>query len=97
MKTIHIIVKYFYPVTAGIEVNIAETYSRLVKKGWKVILHTSRDTYFEKDILPISENIMGIEVRRYSFKNWGFFPKRNPFSFLACPSTRTEDFFPTSF
>ncbi len=74
-KTVHIIVKYFFPVTAGIEVNVAQTYSRLVKNGWQVILHTSRDTYTERDILPVEETIMGIQVKRYSFKPWGFFPK----------------------
>lgn len=75
MKTVHVVTKYFFPVTAGIEVNIAETYSRLVKRGWKVVLHTSRDTYLERDVLWEKETIMGIEVRRYSFKKWGFFPK----------------------
>ncbi len=74
-KTVHIIVKYFFPVTAGIETNVAQTYSRLVKNGWNVILHTSRDTYLEKDVLPEREKILGIDVRRYSFKQWGFFPK----------------------
>ncbi len=73
-KRIDIIVKYFFPVTAGIEVNIAETYSRLVKKGWKVVLHTSRDTYLEKDVLKHEELIKGILIKRYSFKWYGFIP-----------------------
>lgn len=76
-KTVHIIVKYFFPVTAGIETNVAQTYSRLAKKGWNVVLHTSRDTYLEKDILPEKETIMRIKIVRYSFKEWGFFPKIN--------------------
>ena len=45
MKKIHVITKYFYPVAAGIETNILETYSVLVKKGWDVTVHTSKDEY----------------------------------------------------
>ena len=37
---IDIVVKYFYPVTAGIETNIMETYRFLVENGWDVTLHT---------------------------------------------------------
>lgn len=76
-KKIDIIVKYYLPVMAGIEVNISETYKHLVKNGWDVTIHTSKDTYLEKDILPSDEVIHGIKIKRYSFKsdNFGFFPK----------------------
>jgi len=74
VHNVDVITKYFYPVAAGIETNIMETYSVLAKKGWKVTIHTSKDTYLEKDSLPDGENIRGLEVRRYSFKWWGFWP-----------------------
>ncbi len=78
-KKIHIDVveKYFYPVTAGIEVNIAETYSVLVKQGFDVTIHTSKDTLAEKNILPDTDLIKGIVVKRYPFRsdNFGYFPK----------------------
>lgn len=74
-KKIDVIVKYFHPVTAGIETNVLETYSVLVKEGWKVTIHTSKDTYLKKESLPEKEIIRGLEVRRYSYKWWGFWPK----------------------
>lgn len=74
---IDIIEKYFIPVTAGIEVNILNTYSTLVEKGWDVDIHTSTDTLTEKNILPKSDTIKGINVKRYVYKMWGYLPKIN--------------------
>ena len=76
MKKIHVITKYFYPVAAGIETNILETYSVLVKKGWDVTVHTSKDEYLSQNSLPDTEVIRGIKVIRYPFvsDNIGFFP-----------------------
>lgn len=79
MKKIHVITKYFYPVAAGIETNILETYSVLVKKGWDVTLHTSKDEYLTKNSLVDHEVVRGIKVIRYPFKSelFGFWPKIN--------------------
>lgn len=74
-KRIHIVVKYFYPVAAGIETNILETYSVLAKKGWRIVLHTSRDTLTEKNILKKQDLIRGIKVKRYLYQFFGYFPK----------------------
>mgnify|MGYP001573060208 CR=1 FL=1 len=74
-KEIDVIVKYFYPVAAGIETNILETYSVLVKKGWNVTIHTSKDTYLDKNSLSENETIRGLKVKRYPFRWWGFWPK----------------------
>lgn len=49
---IDIVVKYFYPVAAGIETNVLETYSVLVKMGWDVTVHTSNLEYTTGEILP---------------------------------------------
>lgn len=68
-KKIDVITKYFYPIAAGIETNILETYSVLAKKGWKITIHTSRDTYLNKNFLPLNENIRGMNVKRYTFKS----------------------------
>lgn len=74
-KNIDIIVKYFHPVTAGIETNIGETYSVLARKGWDVTIHTSKDTLTEKNILKAKEEIRGLHVVRYAFERFGYFPK----------------------
>lgn len=76
-KKIDVVVKYFFPVTAGIEVNIMETYSRLAKNGWDVTIHTSSNTYLERGVLPKSETMRGLKVKRYPFKWYGFFPEIN--------------------
>lgn len=76
-KHIEVIEKYFYPVTAGIEVNTLETYSVLVKKDWKVTVHTSKDSLTEKNVFPDNEVVRGIKVKRYPFKWYGFIPEIN--------------------
>jgi len=76
-KSIHIIVKYFYPVAAGIEANILETYSVLVKNGWDITIHTSKDTLTEKNILPVFETIRGLKVVRYPFAQFSYWPQIN--------------------
>lgn len=65
---VHVITKYFYPVAAGIETNILETYSMLANK-WNITLHTSADEYTKKNSLPKSEVIRGLQVKRYPFIN----------------------------
>ena len=76
-KQIDIVMKYFYPVTAGIEITVMETFSRLVKAGWKVRVHTSRDIYLERNILAKCENIQGVEIKRYAWSIFGFWPKKS--------------------
>lgn len=74
-KVIDIVCTHFYPVAAGTEVNIMETYSELVKNGWQVTVHTSRDTLTEKDVLDEHETHRGIQIRRYHLGPLGFFPR----------------------
>lgn len=62
---VDVVVKYFYPVAAGIETNVLETYSRLAKQGWDITIHTTRDKHKEKNVLPIHSKIKGIKVIRY--------------------------------
>lgn len=76
-KKVHAIEKYFVPVTAGIEVNMVETYSKLVEKGWEITVHTSRDTLTEKNCLPDSDVIRDINVKRYVFTKFGYWPNIN--------------------
>ncbi|OGD10444.1 hypothetical protein A2397_02430 [Candidatus Amesbacteria bacterium RIFOXYB1_FULL_44_23] len=77
LKKIDIVVKYFIPVVAGIEVNILETYRVLVEQGWDVTVHTSKDVYLQKNSLPDHDSIQGLNVHRYHFSWYGFFPKIN--------------------
>jgi glycosyltransferase involved in cell wall biosynthesis len=64
---IEVITKYFYPVAAGIETNILETYSILAKLGHKVTIHTSADDYLKKNAFRAQETIKRIKVKRYPF------------------------------
>ncbi len=73
-KVVQVIEKYFFPVTAVIEVNMHETYKVLEREGWDVTFHTSKDTLTEKNILPDNEVISGMSVRRYTFGSFGYFP-----------------------
>lgn len=75
MKHIDIIVKYFYPVTAGIEANIFQTHKYFLDKGWTVTVHASQDTLTERSVLAKTDNVEGIKVIRYHHGKFGFFPK----------------------
>src|SRR3989344_961474 len=69
-KKINAIVKFFYPVAAGIETNMLETYSILAKKGWDVTIYTTKDTHIEKNLLKDKETIRGLKVVRLRY--WQF-------------------------
>lgn len=71
---IDVVMRYFLPVTAGIEINVWNTYKKLVKNGWDVTLHVTRDTYTESNGLKEEEVIDGIKIRRYLFRPFGFRP-----------------------
>ena len=72
---IHVVNRYFYPVTAGIETNLMEVYGRFVERGHEVIVHVSRNTLEKKNILKKKEDINGMKVIRYKYKWFGFIPK----------------------
>lgn len=74
-KSIHVITTHFYPVLTGVEVNIAETYSLFVNLGWNVVVHTSKDTHTEKNVLPDIGEYKGLVIKRYQRKWWGFIPR----------------------
>lgn len=74
-KEIHAVVKYFYPVAAGIETNMLETYSVLVQEGWQVYIHTTKDTLTEKNKLKKKDSYRGINIVRYGWGKLGFLPK----------------------
>ncbi len=74
-KIIHAVVKYFYPVAAGIETNMLETYSVLAQRGWDVTIHTSKDTHVEKNVLKDTEAVRGLKVIRYQYHWYSFWPK----------------------
>ncbi len=73
-KTVHAIVKYFYPVAAGIETNMLETYSVLAEKNWNVVIHTSTNTLTEINILKRKEQLRNLSIKRYLWKWYGFWP-----------------------
>lgn len=72
-RHVDVVTKYFYPIAGGIENNIMQTYVTLQDTfGWDVTIHTSRDTYTEKNILVPEEIINGIRVKRYESGLFGF-------------------------
>jgi glycosyltransferase involved in cell wall biosynthesis len=77
MKTrkLEAIVKYFYPVAAGIETNMLETYAEFIRQDWQVTVHTSKNTLTEQDVLDKSEDVKGIYVKRYPWSIFGFMPR----------------------
>ncbi|MEK7517663.1 MAG: glycosyltransferase family 4 protein [Patescibacteria group bacterium] len=93
---VHVINKYFYPVTAGIETNLMEVYGRFAKKGHKITMHTSRNTLSKKNILKKEENIRGMKVIRYDYKWFGFMP-RIPFDKVDVISLHNFTIFPNFF
>ncbi len=76
-KTVDVVVRYFWPVAAGTETNILETYSVMALKGWNVNIHTSSDTLTNKNILQLSAFHRGLWIRRYLFGVTGFWPRIN--------------------
>jgi glycosyltransferase involved in cell wall biosynthesis len=74
---INVVVKYFYPVSAGIELNSLEVYSNLAKMGWDVTIHTTRDTLNEKGILKSREKYKGLTIIRH--KTLGFYLLSNAY------------------
>src|SRR3989304_5248133 len=73
-KRLHVITRYFYPVAAGIETNILETYSILASRGWDITIHTSKDIYRQKNVLPDQEMLRGLKIKRYRLGKFGFRP-----------------------
>lgn len=78
MKTkkllIHALNRYFYPVTAGIEVNMLKTYERIVANH-EVVIETTVNTLDKENVLKGEENVNGLDVHRYPLQWWGFWPE----------------------
>ncbi len=70
MKKIDLVVKFFYPVAAGIETNTLETYSVLTKKGFDITVRTTQSSLTERNIYKPSEIIRGLNVLRYPFNEY---------------------------
>lgn len=74
-RTLHVINRYFLPVMAGIEVNIDQVYGFLIKQGWDIQIHTSTNTLDQKNVLPETDRVHGLPIRRYLLRWYGFIPK----------------------
>lgn len=72
---VDVITKFFYPVAGGIENNIMQTYTTLQNKfGWDVTIHTTADSYTQKNCYPEEETINTLKVQRYPSNFAGFTP-----------------------
>lgn len=74
-KRLDVVVKFFYPVVAGIETNILNIYSYLAQQGWEVVIHTSTSVPNSSEILPPKGEIRGLSIRRYKWRWYGFVPE----------------------
>lgn len=75
---IHVISKYFIPVTAGIEVNILNTYKFLVNQhDWQVTVHSCNNSFTESNSLKSNDQFQGIKVCRYPWHWFGYWPRIN--------------------
>lgn len=59
------ITPYFYPALGGIEKATYETARRLVKKGHRVTVYTSKSNFNKFNTLPSEERIEGIIIKRF--------------------------------
>ncbi len=75
MKKIDVILKYFYPVTAGIETNVLNVYGFMVPHGWDVTIHTSDSVPGEPHSLEPETTIRGLKVIRYPWRWYGILPR----------------------
>src|SRR3989338_11132577 len=74
-RRVDVIAKYIYPIAGGIETNIMQTYTVLKDTfGWDVTIHTTADSYLEKNIFPLEETINNLKIRRYPSGWFGFSP-----------------------
>ena len=71
---VNAVVKYFYPVAAGIETNMLETYGMLAKSGRRACVYTSDFDYTTGAMLKVHEMVNGIDVQRSKLTKLGFFP-----------------------
>jgi hypothetical protein len=93
-KRLDVVVKFFYPVVAGIETNILNIYSYLATQGWEVVIHTSTSTPDAPHSLPSTGEIRGLSIRRYRWHWYGFIrtligddPARYAFTTSMCSRT----------
>lgn len=64
-KTIHVFARHFYAIVSGLEINMLNTYSHLIKNGRKVTIHTTKNTRYWKNILPREQIPQELKVMRY--------------------------------
>ncbi|MBF0555993.1 MAG: glycosyltransferase family 4 protein, partial [Nitrospirae bacterium] len=62
------ITEFFYPAVAGIESAVYETAKRLVERGHRVTVYTSKSVFTMFNNLPAYEEIDGIRIKRFSHR-----------------------------
>ncbi len=69
VKKVWMITPLFIPVKGGTEVHVYNLSKELVKMSLKVEVHTTRDTYESRGVLPSREVMDGIDVVRHA-RTW---------------------------
>lgn len=73
-KTIHVLAKYFYPVTGGTILNLMNTYSSFARDDWEIVVHTTKSTLTQKDFLPERGEYRDMEIYRYNHMRYNLIP-----------------------
>jgi glycosyltransferase involved in cell wall biosynthesis len=73
-RKIEVISDNFYPVVGGGSFDILTIHSKLAEGDWDIRVHTTKNTYTEKNSLKEIDSINNISVRRYANRFYGYFP-----------------------
>lgn len=64
-RELHVVNRYFHPVSAGIETALIQILTHLDPEQYSVTVHTTANTFTEQNTLPREEIVHSIRVKRY--------------------------------
>lgn len=71
-RTLVIVTQVYVPDPAAVGQHIADAAERMVRRGWRVVVFTSRRGYDDPSrVFPRVENLQGVEVRRFPLSSFG--------------------------
>lgn len=89
-KTIHLIFDKYYPDIGGVQVYMEKAHSPLIKKGWNIKVHCSKNG---NSSLLSNEKINGIEINRYNSFIYKFTPFLLKINFFEKNIISLQEFF----
>lgn len=73
-RDIHVVNRYFHPVSAGIETALMQILTHLDHEKYSITVHTTASTFNSHNTLSPEETIDGIRVKRYRSIKLAFIP-----------------------